>query len=338
MEDFTKIWDNLNTAIFTATVKNKKNPEQVFNAFIKILSDSGSNTFGISDKLQKQMFEREGKFYIEFLSEATKLAKNINGFGLFFPKLYHFSMDPMIIITENMAPKGFDKNTENYSLAQSQLLFEHLARFHALSYYIHHELKRDLSVYENFLCKESSEHISIALGAYKLLMEVGNDWDGGPEFVEKMRKFEPHYYSTMRNLMTIDASEDQQILVLTHGDCHKHNYLFRNNMEDCSIIDHQLVSWLSPGVDLIASFNTFCEPEVNINSRDYLLKCYHREFKHLFYWTAYCPLASIDTSSENSKSYAERFRDALDHPRQRKLAKFFPTFLNRGYLDYEENI
>lgn len=40
-----------------------------------------------------------------------------------------------------------------------------------------------------------------------------------------------------------------------------------------------MISWMSPAYDLIGAFNSFCNPEDNVNSRDYFLKCYHREFK-----------------------------------------------------------
>ncbi|XP_055695687.1 uncharacterized protein LOC129797271 [Lutzomyia longipalpis] len=264
-----------------------------------------------------------------------------------------------------MSKKGFEKVTnEEFSLPHCQLVFEHLAKFHALSFYMHNELNIDLSMFDNFTGKEIIGNIPIVSTTYQIFMEVAKNWDGGSEFVEKMKKFQPYYIEAIKKLTEIDPVENK-FLVISHGDCHKHNYLFRKNMEECSIIDHQMVSWIGPGYDLIGALNTFCEPKDNFVNREFLLKCYHREFKRclktmnfshkiptlfdvhmevlkngltdLLFWTVYVPLGSMDNSPENTKSFLERYKDALNTPRQKELSKFFTTFINRGYFDCEED-
>ncbi|XP_059621271.1 uncharacterized protein LOC132264939 [Phlebotomus argentipes] len=362
LQFYEKHIENIATKLFKVKVTNKKDPKEVYSAFVKTLCESSPNNFQLTFSLQEIMFEREGEVYEDFISKLPHILPKIEECELRFPKLYHFSKNPLVVVIEDVSQEGFEKFPDPYSLDDCRKVFQHLAKFHAFSYFLHHELNIDMSKFTNFIWKDLAKNVPIVNLAYGQFIEVVSSWEGCSEFAEKLRKFQPHYCDAI-----IDSShpKDDGFNVLSHADFHKHNLLFRNNKKDCVVIDYQLSAWRSPAYDIIGAFNIFCEPEDNINSRDILLSSYHKEFKFILrklgfshriptlldlhvevlkcgildvvYWSIYNPMGALSENPGDKRQFIVRYVEALNSSRQRQLAAVFPTFLNRGYLDCDEN-
>lgn len=234
IEYFDKKLENLSTNLFKIKVTNRKNPKEVYNAIAKTLSQKVSNHFEVRLNLQTILFEREGILYENHLNEISKILNKIDENTMIIPKLYYFSVDPLLIIIEDMSSSGFKKYIEPYSLEDCINIFKNLGKFHAASYYLHHECKWDFSECKNFLGQNFVDDAKIMTMAYQDFQEVVATWDNCSEFADKLKKFEPHYPDSLEKVGK--ENPPGGINVLSHGDFHKHNFLMRNDVMNCVFV------------------------------------------------------------------------------------------------------
>ncbi|GAB0099530.1 uncharacterized protein DMENIID0001_154050 [Sergentomyia squamirostris] len=360
---FNKANENTATELFQIKLTNQKSPSKAINVMIKTLSENVSNSFGIPLHCQELMCKRESDIYIEFLSEVEKILTEIGDNEMFFPKFYHSSEQPVVLVLKDLSLKGYFLNIKKFTLKDSKKLLEKIAKMHALSYYMAENGRKDYRKFK-ILFSNPAEIVPIIHDAYDIFIECIETWPACQQFADKMKEFKPHYSKALNNLF-VKMNNDKKFSVLVHGDIHIENVLYGSD-DDIILIDYQMTSWLSPAFDLLCFFNGFCTIEDNVYHRDLLIKHYHEYFRltlkkldfkkyiptlvdvhvelakygllDLAYWTVYATTHFARSGAIPVKNIdiRELIRSGMQNPNFRIISRLFADFLEKGYLEIED--
>lgn len=227
----TKVFDDAVTTVFKVKVTNRDNSKEFFKSYVKIMASRRSALWSMPIEIRKNICFREYQIYDECISEFLEVFKKIDS-RVTFPTAYHLGLDPYILVIEDMTTSGYDKYARWLSLEECTRVFEDLARFHAVSYFVHHELKKDLSKFENVITLDFLRNTEIMILSYQMFTEVVATWTGCSEFAKKLKDFEPFYYTSIVQALSENPSGFN---VLNHGDFDRPNYLKNKNQDGCLV-------------------------------------------------------------------------------------------------------
>ncbi|KYM94221.1 PREDICTED: uncharacterized protein LOC108781508 [Cyphomyrmex costatus] len=250
-------------------IKEKK------SIILKILPKLGS--------VRQKFVTKSGLFRTEMLMMSDTLNKMNK---LLEPKyrlsgktLYVQNENPMLIAIEDLASLGFRMadRLSGLDLDHSILAFHGLARFHAASVALCEKEPQQKEMYlkGTFNKQQSSEMKDIFIKCTKGLADEIVNWPEVKKYSEKIAKLSDHIYQ-----IGIDATKlnNEEFNVITHGDFHVNNMLFRydNNGKpiDHIFVDFQMCVYATPALDLIFFFNTSPSLDVMENKKDILLNEY----------------------------------------------------------------
>uniref|UniRef100_A0A1L8DZ13 Putative ecdysteroid kinase n=1 Tax=Nyssomyia neivai TaxID=330878 RepID=A0A1L8DZ13_9DIPT len=275
----TKPGDNFASIVFRAHLKytSKKKTESL-SVIIKVRPFLE----GFRKDLLSSMplFETEADMYTRIIPEIQRLLIQIDDKDVIAPNMIYYHNDPEIIIFEDIAPKGYVMRHKAMNFENTKKLILKLAKFHAASFYMYHEEKKELDEFKNGLVTTLAP-IDFFQQGYMNVVKCIKEWPGFEEVAEKMEKVGPVFLKKLRKSY-IANKPNNGYNVLNHGDFHIKNLLFRNDenddIQDISFIDFQISVWCSPAIDLNYVLYVNASTETRDNHKNELLSIYHAKF------------------------------------------------------------
>uniref|UniRef100_A0A1B0C8D6 CHK kinase-like domain-containing protein n=1 Tax=Lutzomyia longipalpis TaxID=7200 RepID=A0A1B0C8D6_LUTLO len=271
--------DNFASVVFRAKLKyTSKNKTEAISIIIKVrpfLEGFRKELLG-----NMPLFETEADMYQKILPEMQRLLSQTGDKDVIAPKMIYYNGEPEIIIFEDIAPKGYVMRHKPMNFENTKKLIQKLAKFHALSFYMYNEEKKELDEFKNGLITTKAP-IDFFVQGYLNAVKCIKEWPGYEEIGEKMEKIGPHFLKKLRKSYIPNKPNDG-FNVLNHGDFHIKNLLFINDENDdineISFIDFQISVWCSPAIDLNYVLYVNASTETRDNHRDELIRIYHTKF------------------------------------------------------------
>ncbi|XP_011063493.1 PREDICTED: uncharacterized protein LOC105151471 [Acromyrmex echinatior] len=242
---------------------------------LKILPELGS--------VRQKFVIESGLFHTEMLMMSNTLNKMNK---LLEPKyrlsgktLYVQNEDPMLLVIEDLMTIGFRMadRLSGLDLDHSILALHGLARFHAASVALCEKEPKQKEMYSKgqFNEQQSLEMKDIFIKCTKGLAKEIAYWPEVKQYSEKIAKLSDHIYQ-----IGIDATKlcKEEFNVITHGDFHVNNMLFKYNNDgkpiDHIFVDFQMCVYASPALDVLFFLNTCPFLDVMENKKNILLNEY----------------------------------------------------------------
>ncbi|XP_055696322.1 uncharacterized protein LOC129797599 [Lutzomyia longipalpis] len=273
----TKVGDNFASVIFRANITYVTKGKTVTTTLIMKVADSQK-----AFMQDVPLFQTEINIYLKVLPEMQRLLNQLGDKDIMFPKMIYHHINPDIIILEDIASKGYVMRHKPMNLENTKKVAERLAKFHALSFYLYHEEKKELDDFKFGLVTTATlDTMNFFADGFMRAVRCAKEWEGFAEIAEKMEKFGPHLMKKIRDVYIVDKSEGA-FNVLNHGDFHIKNLLFINGENDdvqkVSFIDFQISVWGTPAIDLMYVLYVIASTEVRDNHADELIMLYHTKF------------------------------------------------------------
>ncbi|XP_037947061.1 uncharacterized protein LOC119678998 [Teleopsis dalmanni] len=326
---------------------------------------------------KSSIFEIEIGMYTQILPKFEELLRSVGDKTVLSPKCLYQSLSPKkLIILEDLVPLGYATLHERHiNLDEVKMVYSKLAKWHAMSYKIGLE---NPSIFDDYRYGVMSGTAMINNIMYK---------DGVKNFVELLSctpslvPYVSYFQNFCENILLKckDSFNEYRVnpqetafYVLSHGDFHNKNLMFKNNkstgsLEDVMLLDFQFC-YFGPLVnDLIYSFFLILSPEQRQNNVDELLYVYYKEFKQilekvdfkgpkltlaalkeqimkykhyeLFLLTTLLPMfygfkdGSVDVGSLMSSSEA-RAQIYKNKDYIKEIEELLPRYLHKGYFEY----
>ncbi|CAL8123643.1 unnamed protein product [Orchesella dallaii] len=276
------------------TIKLKNTNMKPLNLFVKVHTSNPQHSEWIEEW---KLFEKESRFFMEYVPAAKEFCKSKGREGLidFYPKCYYG--DQTMVVLENLVlEKGYvllNKEVKQ-DLEATRLAIVNLAKHHAISYAFIKELGGAEKFFDRFpnlnfepFLQESARvmmepMLDNGLSTNITILEK-NNVEGKDEAVEKLKSHLGNPFSLMQDVLKYNP-EDERLLVLNHGDYWNNNSLFlKDSANDKAIghvaIDLQMVNYNSPATDISYYLYTSVKEEVRQANLQELLKLYFDTLK-----------------------------------------------------------
>ncbi|KYQ60115.1 hypothetical protein ALC60_00842 [Trachymyrmex zeteki] len=227
--------------------------------------------------IESGLFHTETSMMSNTLNKMNKLLEP--KYRLSGKTLYVQNEDPMLMAIEDLASLGFRMadRLSGLDLDHSILASCNLARFHAASVALCEKEPKQKEIYSlgTFNEQQSSGMKDIFIKSTKGLADVIAHWPEVKKYSEKIAKLSDHIYQ-----IGIDATKlrKEEFNVITHGDFHVNNMLFRYNNDgkpiDHIFVDFQMCVYATPVLDLLLFLNTSPSLDVMENKKNILLNEY----------------------------------------------------------------
>ncbi|KYM76313.1 hypothetical protein ALC53_13340 [Atta colombica] len=280
LEPATSKGDNYTSDMIRITAEYSRDQgscsiKEKISIILKILPELGS--------VRQKFVIESGLFHIEMLMMSNTLDKMNK---LLEPKyrlsakiLYVQNEDPMFLAIEDLASLGFQmaNRLSGLDLDHSILALRNLARFHAASVALCEKEPKQKEMYSKgqFNKQQSPKMKDIFIKCTKGLAEEIAHWPEVKQYSDKIAKLSDHIYQ-----IGIDATKlcKEEFNVITHGDFHVNNMLFRYNNDgkpiDHIFVDFQMCVYATPALDLLFFFNTCPSLDIMENKKNILLNEY----------------------------------------------------------------
>ncbi|GAB0088788.1 uncharacterized protein DMENIID0001_032520 [Sergentomyia squamirostris] len=277
----TKPGDNFASVVFRANVKytaaTKTESKSIIVKVKPFVDGFKKDLLGMAP-----LFQTEGSMYMNVLPEMQRLLTQIGDNEIMSPGLIYYGTDPEIIMFEDIAPQGYVMRHMGMNFENTKKVILKLAKFHALSFHMYYDEKKDLDEYKAGLITTAG------IGALQFFVDgfaraVGciKTWPGFEDIGQKMEQLVPHFMQKLKKVYRPNKPHEG-INVLNHGDFHIKNILFINDENDdiqkISFIDFQISFWGTPAIDLAYVMYCNASSETRTNHRDDLIKIYHERF------------------------------------------------------------
>ena len=181
-----------------------------------------------------------------------------------------------MIVLEDLNKLGFSlaNRKQRLNFAETKLLLEKLAKFHAASAVLH---ENDPKLLQYFMEGPFSgdELTPIHFFFMASMQETIKTVESNPElsqYADKLKAFGETLFERMKRILSRSSSDKMQ--VLNHGDLWINNILFTKDHKDAVLVDFQESFFGSPGVDLNHLIYTSSDFEVHEKHLDELLESY----------------------------------------------------------------
>ncbi|XP_023035762.1 uncharacterized protein LOC111519399 [Drosophila willistoni] len=230
------------------------------------------------------IFETEIGIYSRVLPEFEKILQAAGDkTKLFVPCIYHSVEPRTVLIMDDLLPMGYSVIRERDATEKElQLAYTKLAKWHAVSMKIQNEQPEFLEDYNRGLF--DLPHISKDPFIIDAMIPFLAMFDKVPE----LSKYKPYfekikgvYLKRLKDVMVeyrVNRRQDTYY-VLSHGDYHLRNMLFKPNknsgaLEDVMLVDFQISNLCPITIDLIYSIYLLMGPEQRSNDWRNLLNYY----------------------------------------------------------------
>ncbi|GAB0088782.1 hypothetical protein DMENIID0001_032460 [Sergentomyia squamirostris] len=182
-----------------------------------------------------------------------------------------------VLILEDIAQSGYEIISRRFDLKSVEIILQKLAQFHATSYFMAVEDKKDFSKFRNGVFNFGTQGTKFFLEGLQYFTREALKWPELKHHHVKIRGLEERFMDA-RNYLYRSESEYN---VLNHGDFHMRNIMFKVSnsfIEDVVMHDFQTNVWCSPALDLIYTFYLVADSETLQNSRHAMVSFYHSIF------------------------------------------------------------
>ncbi|ODN02392.1 putative oxidoreductase dhs-27 [Orchesella cincta] len=263
------------------TIKFQNPSVKPLNLFVKAHSSNAAHTEMLTEA---KLFEKESRFYMEYIPAAKEFCKSKGCEGLvdMFPKCY-YGDEHMIVFENLVVEKGYEllDKKELQDLEAIRFAIINLAKHHAISYALIQEMggpenffKRfpnlDFEVYTQPTARTMMDPmIENAIDTNLKILQKNKSVPDSDELIAFLNAHVGKAYDQILDLIKC-RPEQEKLLVLGHGDYWTNNMMFLKNKETNQIIGHmaidlQVTRYNSPGLDLSQYFFTSVRPEVRRN-------------------------------------------------------------------------
>ncbi|XP_059617773.1 uncharacterized protein LOC132262511 [Phlebotomus argentipes] len=348
----TSIELNLLSKICRLKIISTDLPEESVYLFVKTLID-GDLCEDVEVEKIRYCFEREVKVYREFLNDLPKSVGRIS------PRMIETDCQHRIVL-EDLSVLGYRSQRKFLNLVQSECVFEQMATLHALS--LHHSVvHREFTEFSNTICERFTPTLRLMESCARVFLAELRTWEGFSVYADKVENFLPHYAEVLAR-ETEANPPGLGFNVLCHGDLHIGNVMIEENTHNIAMVDYQFSAWRSPAYDFFSAFNALCNAEVNLNSRNHLVKVYHRKFERtlkdsdypgriptlldihvellrhgfldFFNWIYYLPL--LLRYAHDDEDLKTKFKKSLQDTEYRMIVMtLLPSLIDKGFLEVD---
>lgn len=202
-----------------------------------------------------------------------------------FPRCLYYhedliNLDNTVIVTDNIAVKGFDLCSKSYDIPFEYVLagMQNIGRFHAMGYTMKIRDTREFSK----ICDDIQESRFIPGDLFNQFLNVialrPIEWlrkqNYDSIFVNKMEK---HLANAFDNIMMDAIKPVEPLAVLCHGDFTRNNIFFKrsDNNLDSMLIDFAMLRYSSPSTDLSTFLYLSCSNKDRRERFNEIFKAYH---------------------------------------------------------------
>lgn len=229
IEPCTKPGDNYVGVIFRAPVTYKTKAMEKSDSFIIKIEAfvDGSKKDMMANK---PFFNVEGRFYKEILPTMQKLLQKLGDSEILAPECVHVGTGPnKIIVMRDISVEGFQMQRSLVGFEMATLIFKKIAKFHALSMHMNETGQGELlkTFHEGLVNENHLDHWKFSRDYYPELCDLLREWNQ-EKLAGEIEAFVQHSY--WQKLGAAFRVGNGMINVLTHGDAHSRNMMFK--MED----------------------------------------------------------------------------------------------------------
>ncbi|XP_068158051.1 uncharacterized protein [Drosophila tropicalis] len=279
----TKKGDHYASVMFRSSVEYQTDGGKFFKSLIvKAMPEQEGHKKNMLS--ESHIFETEIGMYAKVLPAFEKILQEAgDNAKLFVPCIYHSVKPRQVLIFEDLVPMGFSLIRDR-DATQDELrcVYAKLAKWHAASMKVLNESPEFLKEFKYGLF-EMPTFINdpfVTNGMPSFL----NMLDQVPEFT----KYKPHFEKIKDNYLQhakailTEYRENRQpdsYCVLSHGDFHSANIMFKHNKEteavdDCMLVDFQICNLSPITTDLTYSIYMLMDPELRTYNWDKLVNYY----------------------------------------------------------------
>ncbi|CAL8070783.1 unnamed protein product [Orchesella dallaii] len=242
---------------------------------------------------ESKLFEKESRFFMEYVPAAMEFCKTKGCEGLvdMYPKCY-YGDDDLIVFENLVVGKGYillDKQ-EQQDLDATKIAIKSLAKHHAISHALIQEMggpepffqrfrNLDFEVYNQPTARNlMAPMIDNSIRTNVKILQNDYAASDKDESINFLNSYDGQAYDDILNVIKDSAKEDK-FLCLGHGDYWNNNMMFlmeekTNEFIGHMMIDLQVTRYNSPGLDLGHYLFTSVKPEVRRAHWDEILGHY----------------------------------------------------------------
>lgn len=136
------------------------------------------------------------------------------------------SENPKVVVFEDVSPE-FTMSPEPMGLEPMKKVMKKLAKYHALSFYMHHDSNGVANYVDGFFSEKMQEAIPMMQVSFNVLGDTVKSWGKEMEPIsDKLIKLRPHFAEKLTRHFRVNPP-GVGYNVLNHGDFHIKNLLFR---------------------------------------------------------------------------------------------------------------
>ncbi|XP_055678189.1 uncharacterized protein LOC129786949 [Lutzomyia longipalpis] len=195
----------------------------------------------------------------------------------FGPQLYANISGPCDVLILEDLHEEYEIISERFDIDNMETVLTQLAQFHAASYYMAAEDKKDFSKFRYGIFNFGTQGSKFFLEGLKDFTKEALKWPEFKDFHAQIQGLEEKFMDARNYLYRFDTDYN----VLNHGDFHMRNILFKiadNSIQHVIMHDFQTNVWCSPALDLIYTFYLIADSQTLHDCRSQMLSSYHRTF------------------------------------------------------------
>ncbi|XP_055678330.1 uncharacterized protein LOC129787056 [Lutzomyia longipalpis] len=278
----TKPGDHFASIMFKARISYRTRGKDVTSRSFVI------KTKPVAEGMKKEMFkdspifEREIDMYTKILPEMTRIMESIGDREQIAPRLLYHSKDPMILIFEDITMFGYEMYTEFLDFENTAKIAKKLAKFHALSFYMHDNKyvhNFDFPQYNGIMfTKDNIDKMQFFLSGLTSMKEEVEAWEGYEKIAEKIGSITEKQLLSLLDMYK--PNPEPGFNVLCHSDFHIKNMMFIKKNADIDkilLLDFQMCFWGSPALDVLYLLYVIGNASVR-QRRGEMVSIYHNTF------------------------------------------------------------
>lgn len=291
IEFATAIGQNLSSELFRLFVESSAGE---FSLILKKRHES--------DKLHQinipyQLYEKEIRFYEQYLPEIYTILKFIDEEEPLAPKVFYADIENEVMVLKDLQPEGFTvSNSETrVDRKSAEIFLRKLAKLHGASMIYNQTQKGRLEKHKMECYRIEGLFKNVYVNHMAAFLEEVKSW--GEEFSEMIPKLE--YISTNYLQLGDKMAKRKGISAIIHGDLWLSNFLFKKDPEtkeplDAIFIDFQLSCWASLSHDLINFFFTSLNEDDYQNHMTELVEVYYSHLERVLLKLNFKNLPTLD--------------------------------------------
>uniref|UniRef100_A0A1B0C979 Putative ecdysteroid kinase n=1 Tax=Lutzomyia longipalpis TaxID=7200 RepID=A0A1B0C979_LUTLO len=250
----SKLRDHFSSVTFRAVVSYKLNENEITRPLI-VKQCPPADEVEKDNLHQVQLFDREFEMYTKVFPEMTQILLSIGDMNEIAPSLIYHNEERKILILEDITRNGFEEHRGFLDFDDVMKIIDHLASFHALSYYIYdnkYDHPIDLTKFPCMTTEKVTKMQKLFEDAFNCLKEEVATWPGYEMYAEKIGSLKETF---MKDLLNAYQPHPGGFNVLCHGDFTIKNLMFTKSegkISETIFLDFQKSFWASPAIDLFS--------------------------------------------------------------------------------------